>query len=129
MLKDADLTEIEQATGFTLPLRYRQILLAYPERLSEMGEFGPMNYDLYAEKKALIESNVLQTNYFKDHPQPLFMIGDNGCGDVYAIDTSDESAPVYGWSPHHGVFADNTDGCVLTKLYESIEDYVESLPH
>lgn len=126
-MHEESIVQIEQQLGRQLPAAYREVLRHYPPPLREPGEFGPFYYELYGDAQRLVDANSGKSELWKDRPAEYLVIGDNGCGNVYAIDTADPSAPVYGVSCHHGEFVDNTAAGEPCRIADSINDYTDRL--
>jgi hypothetical protein len=84
-------------------------------------------YELYRVEEKLVEANAGESQLWEDRPEGFFVIGDNGFGEEFAIDTSDPNAPVYGISPHHGQFADNVRGGVAVRIADSVDEYAQRI--
>ncbi|MBB3210745.1 hypothetical protein FHS27_006593 [Rhodopirellula rubra] len=126
-MTESDIASIEDETGLVLPAAYRNTLLNYPQPLIDAGDEhgqGPENYELYNNLKPLRIANCYESEYDDHCPDSFFFIGDNGCGEAFAIDTSDDSCPVYVFSPHVGEFEGTEDG-KPGLLCATIGEYVE----
>lgn len=128
-MNDQNLIDIAQQAGVTLPSRYRALLANYPQQLLDMANVfpgpkgstirhGPEDSDLYRHLDLLRRANLDDIDYRNSiFPPHFFIIGDSGCGDFYAIDTTNESAPVYMSGPHRGEHSPEP-------ICSSIEDWV-----
>ena len=128
-MTESELVELELATSLRLPVSYRKILAQYPSfPVCEADpDFRPQDDGLYASKEALWDVNVDDVDYVRTiFPPTYFVIGDSGCGDFYAIDTTNQDSPVYISGPHH---YQNPDDLIATcePVSESIELYIERL--
>ncbi len=124
----ADIEEIETHSGVKLPQRYRDILLNYPQQLLDLNdEFdtGPEHFQLFREKSKLLFYNPKGRNWETWRPE-YFVIGENGCGETFVIDTSDPAAPVYVYSNHVGEF-DGTEDGRAGQLCSCIEEWVDEI--
>ena len=126
-MTESELNNIEGFLGCQLPARYRFLLLNYPQTLIDQGEFGAANFDLYHSEGKLIEANGQASWMWPDRPDSFVIVGDDGFGEVFAIDTSDDGCPVYGLSPHHGEFKDNVDAGVPVRLAETVDEWARLL--
>ncbi len=121
--------------GVSLPQRYLDIVAEYPQPLLDLADVyparrkqpeqrvGPETGDLYNAPHLLRLANLSDVEYRPSiFPPHFFIIGDSGCGDYYAIDTSADSAPVYESGPH--AHERNETGAP-SRLTESIEDWVD----
>ena len=97
-LTTGQLSKLEMMFGVTLPEFYRQFRQSYPRRLTEptLREESIAEREIVADYEQLIDLNqsVRDPNlwYFGEHPWPshFFVIGDDGYGDHYFIDTRGE---------------------------------------
>lgn len=117
-----DIAQLEQATGLSLPERYRETLQNYPQSLLDLAEIypqkkgkvvriGPESNELYRNKQDLWHQNVDGKAYKAEiFPEWYFIIGDSGCGDLYAIDTRNPAAPVFMSGPHESEYPKDEQG-------------------
>ena len=98
-LTDEELASLESTFKLRLPEFHRRFCQSYPQRLTELRVEGGETIaeeDLVASYAALVELNtgVRDPNlwYFGEHPWPthFFVIGTDGYGDHYFLDTSGE---------------------------------------
>lgn len=125
-MTETEIQELETATGGSLPAVYRELLLNYPQRLTDLATMlGIEELELlYHTRESLIRVNG-------EHPECLhsifpphyFVIGENGCGDLYAIDTRSAAAPVYMGGPHLGEYPEDAEGNPLP-CEDSLQEYI-----
>jgi hypothetical protein len=109
---------LETTFGVTLPDRYVELLLEYPEDLVATKTDLGWKQESIADRQLLNDATKLcKLNEFvrcpgtpwtdDDGPWPnrFFAIGDNECGDYWAVDTSDPNSPVYFYDHDRGTFA------------------------
>lgn len=138
-ISETELDSIQQRTGLMLPQRYRAVVLNYPQALLDMADvypgpkktverIGPENAELYAYAQLLEIANLGDVDYKNDlFPKHFFIVGDDGCGDYYAIDTTSEDAPVFMSGPHSGEYAgDLTYEPVATTIEEYVSQIADS---
>lgn len=128
-MTESELVELELATSLRLPVSYRKILAQYPSFPVCVADpdFRPQDDGLYASKEALWDVNVDDVEYVRAiFPPSYFVIGDSGCGDFYAVDTTNHNSPVYISGPHH---YQNPDDVIATcePVAETIQPYVEGI--
>lgn len=128
-MTESELVELELATSLRLPASYRRMLADYPAfPVCEADpDFRPQDDGLYASKEQLWDVNVGGADYVRTiFPPSYFVIGDSGCGDYYAIDTTNQDSPVYISGPHH---YQNPDDLIATcePAAETIELYIRGL--
>ena len=132
-ITESELDSIQSRMGLVLPQRYRALVLNYPQELLDMADVypgpkktiqrvGPENSELYAYAQLLEIANLADVDYKHSIlPMHFFIIGETGCGDYFAIDTTSEDAPVWMSGPHSGEYADQS------AVASSIEEYVSQI--
>lgn len=128
-MNESEICELEAAAACQLPTAYREFLLNYPQRLTELA--GKLDDDepamLFHSKTSLFRVNVDEAKYMQSiFPLSFFVIGESGCGDYYAIDTGNAAAPVYMGGPHEGEYPLDDEGNTLP-INESIHAYVNDV--
>lgn len=126
-MTETEIQELETATGCILPAAYRELLLNYPQRLLDLAAtLGVEELELLTHnQQSLIRMNVDQAEYVRMFfPPHYFVIGENGNGDVYAIDTESPAGSVYMGGPHHGEYPEDAAGNPLPDA-DSLQGYVE----
>ena len=125
-MTETEIAAVEQATGIRLPIAYRSILLNYPAFLLRQAEADGMteSSDLFNSKSSLIDAN--NSDDLANFPKGCFIIGENGCGDFYAISTFLPDAPVFVGGAHDSEYPDDGSGNRMPS-YKSIYGYVASL--
>ena len=125
MLSDSDLLEIETALNCKLPESFKSFMRDYPKALVDTGPTydtpdgpwteRPCDNELTNRAEVIIALTKARP---AEWPTTRIVIGENGCGDLFGIDTAIEDSPVYKGGPHPGespdsvasslrVFADN----------------------
>lgn len=125
-MTESEIAEIELATDCQLPQGYRCVLLHYPAFLLRLAAEDGLDEvcDLYRTKSSLIDANSNED--LSSFPPDCFVIGENGCGDHYAILTTAPDAPVFVGGPHEGEYpTDDLRNAV--PAFESIYAFVASL--
>lgn len=126
-MTETEIQELETATGCILPAAYRELLLNYPQRLKDLAAtLGVEELELLTHHhESLTRMNVDQAEYVRMFfPAHYFVIGENGNGDVYAIDTQSPAVPVYMGGPHLGEYPEDAAGNPLPDA-DSLQEYVE----
>ncbi|QDU06568.1 SMI1 / KNR4 family protein [Gimesia chilikensis] len=126
-MTETEIQELETATGCILPAAYRELLLNYPQRLMDLAAtLGVEELELLTHNhESLTRMNVDQAEYVRMFfPPYYFVIGENGNGDVYAIDTQSPAVPVYMGGPHPGEYPEDAAGNPLPDA-DSLQEYVE----
>jgi hypothetical protein len=130
-MQSDDLDVLEAQLRVELPLAYKKFLLAYPTRLSElrrdMGwkQESPADRELLNDPWQLLKDNhcvrMPRTPWTDNHgpwPDRYFVIGNNECGDYWALDLSEPSTRVYFYDHERGIFAMQSD---------SVQDFADWL--
>lgn len=133
-----DIADIERETGRKLPQSYVDILQNYPPSLvdpNDKWEQSTPYMELYRDKPKLIAHNPKGEPDLENWRHTFFVIGDNGCGEFFVIDTAKPHAPVYVYSNHIGEFEPDEDDDANDCEWDgspfphasTIADYVKSL--
>lgn len=121
-MTSAELAQLEENLGVTLPEEYKRIALDNP-----FAGLHTADYELCDDFTAILGEN----RYARDHgffrqvwPPDWFIIGTDGCGSDYFITTAPFDGKVY--------FADqkeklHTEDVSKFRFHESFEDYINSL--
>ncbi len=128
-MTEDDVAQIELSVSLRLPFCYRHVLVHYPEfpACSADPEFRPQDSGLYASKADLLSANVDDGDYMREiFPPSFFVIGESGCGDYFAIDTTQRYAPVYISGPHQGEYPMDNAGDRVP-AYSSLALYIDSI--
>ena len=125
-MTESEIAEVEHATASRLPEAYRAVLLHYPAFLFRQATEDGLDEvcDLYATPSSLIYAN--DDHNLSLFPPDCFVIGDNGCGDMYAILTTDPDVPVFRGGPHEGEYPTGDLGNAIP-AFKSIYAFVASL--
>ncbi len=120
-MNSAELAQLEENLGVTLPEEYKRIALENP-----FSGLNTSDYQLCDDFTAVLGEN----RYARDHgffrqvwPPDWFIIGTDGCGSDYFITTAPFDGRVY--------FADqkeilHTEDVGKTSCHESFADFIES---
>ncbi len=125
---------IKELTGFALPVKYMELLTDYPAALKKLARAddeseteGYVNtFELMSNLADVLDINkevrygaVMDPdgNDF-DWPSQVLVIGENGEGDYYGIDLSDEI---------HGVVFFNHQTVEFEEITDTLSEYVELL--
>ncbi|QDU53740.1 SMI1/KNR4 family protein [Gimesia panareensis] len=130
-MTETEIQELETKTGCQLPAVYRELLLNYPQRLTDLANtLGIEELELlYHSRESLVRVNGEQPEYFRSiFPPHCFFIGENGCGDLYAIDTQTTAGAVYMGGPHWGEYPEDAEGKPLP-YDDSLQEYIEFVVH
>ena len=117
-MKTQELEQIEVELSIVLPSDYRNLLHNYPENLMESD--AP-DFSLMFDHNRIIEENLNARKNFWGKPlnKEVLIIGENGCGDYFLIETKNNS-PVYSFFHDNNKFYRIADG--LEKYIEMILD-------
>jgi hypothetical protein len=88
-----DLREIEVCFGLRLPAEYCELLLAYPRELPtnvQGTELLSHPADITNENRSVRAGPLWGVEW----PSQYFVVGDDGAGNLYCIDTQQSPAPV-----------------------------------
>ncbi|MEQ9069175.1 MAG: SMI1/KNR4 family protein, partial [Gimesia chilikensis] len=126
-MTETEIQELETQTGCILPTAYRELLVNYPQRLLDLAAtLDVEELELLTHNhESLTRMNVDQAESVRMFfPPHYFVIGENGNGDVYAIDTHSSAVPVYMGGPHPGEYPEDAAGNPLPDA-DSLQEYVE----
>jgi len=121
-----DLSHIERELSLTLPVGYRQLMLDYPDWLTDDNR----EHALYDNVERIIGGTTfLRSEQAAHQKMPLhyLLLGDSGCGDIYALDLSETPASVMMWDGDTDCW-DETQPDLDAYLVElrSINDQIQS---
>jgi hypothetical protein len=88
------IARIEEALEIRVPPDYRELMLAYPAVLVELGI---ADFELLCEPEQVIAENRsirVSRRFDTTWPDAYFLIGEDGCGDFYCLDLSRLNSPV-----------------------------------
>lgn len=125
--EDIDLLATE--FGLTLPAKWAGYMLSYPAALQGLvrpNGIGVREYEFCHEPQLLKELNedvrfgpvIDSENILYDWPEEFLVIGDNGVGDYFCIDTNDAECNVLYFDHQLGEFFE---------LGETLDTFVECL--
>ena len=126
-MSENEIQELETATGCQLPSVYRELLLNYPQQLTDLANtLGIEELDLlYHSRESLARVNLDDPEYLRSiFPLHCFVIGENGSGDYYAIDTRSTDGAIYMGGPHWGEYPEDAEGKPLP-YDDSLQEYIE----
>ncbi|QDT30689.1 SMI1 / KNR4 family protein [Gimesia panareensis] len=130
-MTETEIQELETKTGCQLPAVYRELLLNYPQRLTDLATtLGIEELELlYHSRDSLARVNGEDPEYLRSiFPPHCFVIGENGNGDYYAIDTQSADGVVYMSGPHWGEYPEDAEGKPLP-YDDSLQEYIEFVVH
>ena len=127
-----DIASLEQEHGTSLPEAYKQLLQNYPAKLSSLNYFndpefgGPSDFELLKDLEKISKLNKEEKEFwpesdYADTPLPptYFFIGNDGGGDLFAIDTAgDTLSPVLRFDHEEGIWETGA---------ESLDEFVKQL--
>ena len=125
-LSDEELSSLESEFLVRLPESYRNFLQNYPRRLTEVSaeDEAIAELQLVNSYEQLLELNTSIRNpdywFFGEHPWPnhFFVIGGDGYGNHYFLDTSGE---------YPGVRFQDSNNWAVGHAASSLESFVERL--
>lgn len=128
-LSEEQLSSLEERFALILPVDYRKFCHAYPERLTK--KYGAAlesisELKIIADCSDLLELNTCVRNpdlwYFGEHawPSKYFVIGHDGCGDHYFLDTSGE---------HPGVLFQDINSWDIKHIADSMEEFAHKIEY
>lgn len=126
-MTESEIQELEAVNGGPLPAVYRELLLNYPQQLTDLATtLGIEELELlFHTRESLIRVNGEHPENLRSiFPPHCFFIGENGCGDLYAIDTRSPASPVYMGGPHLGEYPEDAEGNPLPQA-DSLQEYIE----
>lgn len=117
-MTESDLNRIEEALGHRLPSVFRNAMLKFPQQLidaatttdvdgNEFIDCMPISSSVEAILAGIAHYQSSELGWPKQH----LVVGENGCGEVYSVDISQESCPVFVSGPHNDSGATSPDEC------------------
>lgn len=104
-----DLDAIEQRLGVRLPRFYREFVSNYPNLPEDSSDIAA--FEILDDPARLIALNeALRSGIVPGlaWPEGLFVVGESGCGDYYAIGLDGQSEAVLCWNHEHGEFEESS---------------------
>jgi hypothetical protein len=129
---ESDLKRIEAALGHPLPQAFRNVMLNFPQALIDAATMTDPDGNEFVDcmlisnnPDSIIAGIVGQQS---DWPSNLIWVGENGCGEEYSVDISQESCPVYESGPHNDAGANGPaeDG-YFEQVSADLEGWVKHL--
>jgi hypothetical protein len=106
-MNETDLKRIEEALGRPLPAVFRDVMSNFPQKLiaaatltdSDGNEF--LDDMMITPNADFIIAGIEYRKQDPDWPKTYMVVGDNGCGEEFSINISEESCPVFMSGPHN----------------------------
>jgi len=141
-----DISRIEASLGLVLPQSFVRFMLNYPPELrttrwtmkdDEGNEHSecPAEYELCGTAEGIIALNRDEPERYhysarlENWPESFLIIGQGGCGEVFAINTGTEDSPVYRAEPSSGFSDPTIDGidAYFDRVALSLAEFAENL--
>ncbi len=132
-MTDEDLQRIEAALGKPLPQTFRDVMKNFPQKLidaavmtDDLGEEFIDSMMISPDTERIVSS--IEAPAWPGWPKNLIRVGDNGCGEEYSVDISDEKCPVYESGPHNDAGASGPEEAgYFEKLSDDLASWVKYL--
>jgi hypothetical protein len=133
-MDESDLNRIEDALGRSLPNTFRNVMLNFPQKLIDAATMTDPDGNEFIDSmmitpnaEYILERNA-ECRRDPDWPNHYVPIGDNGCGEDYSVDVSDERCPVYKSGPHNDAMANGPgeDG-YFERVSSDLQKWVHAL--
>lgn len=131
-MTEDDLQRIEAALGKPLPRAFRHVMKNFPQELIDAAmmtdDMGNEFIDsmMISPDAELIAARIIDP--WLGWPENLLVVGENGCGEEYSVDISDERCPVYESGPHNDAMAEGPDEeGYFEQIADDLEGWVRSL--
>lgn len=141
-----DISRIEAGLGLVLPKSFVRFMLNYPAELrttrwtmnDDEGNHHsecPAEYELCGTAEGIIALNRDEPERYHysarltNWPESFLIIGQGGCGEVYAINVRIEDSPVYFAEPSSGFYDPKVDGidAYFDQVAPSLAQFAENL--
>ena len=133
-MNEEELQRIEDAIGLALPNAFREIMTRFPQALIDDatlsdGEGNEFIGDMMISPN--VEAILAGITHYRSEPgwpKNYIVVGENGCGEIYSIDVSQEQCPVYVSSPHNeaGANSPHEEG-YFNELSKDLKGWVKGL--
>jgi hypothetical protein len=104
-MKEDDLERIEDAIGHPLPRAFRYVMLNFPQELIDAARMTDPDGNEFLDCMMIspdaeaIVAGIAERE--PGWPEHYIVVGENGCGEVYSVDGSQEECPVFESGPHN----------------------------
>lgn len=127
-INEADLQRIEEALGRPLPQVFRDVMLNFPQQLIDAATLTDNDGNefladmLISPNADRIINGIEWRRQEPGWPQNYIVVGDNGCGEEFSVDISQEKCPVWMSGPHNDAGA---SGPAKEGYFEQLSDELE----
>ena len=110
-MNESDLARIETALGISLPTVFSNVMLHFPQVLIDEATMTDPDGNEFIDSMMITPDAdyiIERTEEWRrdpDWPNNYLLIGDNGCGEDYSVDVSNDRCPVYESGPHNDAMA------------------------
>ena len=124
-MTENDLERIADAPGHPLPSVFKEVMLKFPQSLIDAATMTDPEGNEFVDSMMItpnadyIIRGIEVREVESDWPNSMVGVGDNGCGDEFNVDMSEESCPVYMSGPHNDAMA---SGPAEEGYFEKISD-------
>jgi len=112
-MNEDGLERIEDALGHPLPRAFRHVMTTFPQELiDEAVKTGPdgerlTDVMMISPNVEAILAGIAHYQSEPGWPRHYVVVGENGCGEVYSVDVSQEKCPVFASGPHNDAGANS----------------------
>ena len=106
-MNEEGLRRIEDALGRPLPQAFRHVMTTFPQELIDeavkTGSDGEKRIDfmIISPDVEAILAGIAHYQSEPGWPRHYVVVGENGCGEVYSVDVSQQKCPVFASGPHN----------------------------
>lgn len=127
-----DLRRIEDQLGRPLPRAFRDVMLNFPKVLIDAATMTDPDGNEFRDAMMISPDAEQILAGIVDRepgwPESYVVVGENGCGEVYSVDISDEACPVYESGPHNMAGAAGpTEEGYFERISDDLEGWVRHL--
>ena len=99
-MTDEEVDELEDDLGVEIPDHYRDFLTRFPEELSAAKKPSGrlVDFQLLDTRKKIVRANNSIWDALAEQIEDRIVIGEDGGGNCYLIDSDDSDPSVYFWS-------------------------------
>ncbi|MFO0882613.1 MAG: SMI1/KNR4 family protein [Pirellulales bacterium] len=115
-MTEGELHQVEEALGHRLPPEFREVMLNFPQALIDAATMTDPDGNEFMDcmlispnVDALLAAIAHYQSSESGWPKQYIVVGENGCGEVYSIDTSKGDCPVFVSGPHNDAGAASPD--------------------
>ena len=106
-MNEDDLKRIEAVLGRSLPEAFRKVMLNFPQELIDAATMtDPYGNEFRDAMMISPDADAIIAGIESrewDWPENLIVVGEDGCGETFSVDISEEKCPVYMSGPHTGM--------------------------